>query len=49
MTSLVLAALGFHGFSKLGLVNKAASSGGSPPAGTTGQPMGLLLALTYAS
>lgn len=36
------------GFSALGSNGKP-SAGGSPPAGTTGQPMGLLLVLTYPS
>lgn len=49
--STILAALGGLGlaFGRLGAGRKASSGGGSPPAGTTGQPMGLLLTLTYAS
>lgn len=36
------------GFGSMGAI-KASTGGGSPPAGTTGQPMGLLLVLTYPS
>lgn len=48
--SLFVAAMGLLGltFSRLGAGRKA-TGGGSPPADTIGQPMGLLLALTYPS
>jgi hypothetical protein len=46
--SLFWAAFGL-GLGYLGLQRRQSAGGGSPPADTTGQPMGLLLALTYAS